>query len=242
MAAEQGSIGPGDAAAADPWLLGVDTSGRWAGLALTRGEDLVAELVWRTGLRHTAELFPNLERLLAIGGCGRTDLAGLVVCTGPGTFNGLRAGVSAVKGLAFALGLPVIGVSSFAVRALQVAAPGIVICPAFSSGRRDLAAAVFRWSGDELVTLIDPAVAPIEDWIDRLPARSVIVGELRPEAAARLVEAQMHVLPESLAAPRVSQAIRIAWPRWQAGDFDDVKALQPWYPRPPRITTPGSRE
>ena len=222
-----------------PLLLGVDTSGRWAGLALTRGEEPVAELVWRTGLRHTAELFPNLERLLQLGGYRPADLEGLIVCTGPGTFNGLRAGVSAVKGLAAALAIPVVGVSSFETRALQVAAPGLVLCPAFSSGQRDLAAGVYRWSNEELITLLDPAVAPLDEWIDRLPPRSVIVGELRPEARARLIEAKMHVLPESLAAPRVSQAIRLAWPRWQAADFDDPRSLQPNYLRPPQITSAG---
>ncbi|HEX2172156.1 MAG TPA: tRNA (adenosine(37)-N6)-threonylcarbamoyltransferase complex dimerization subunit type 1 TsaB [Dehalococcoidia bacterium] len=225
----------------DPVILGLDTSGRWAGLALARGDEVLAELSWRTGLRHTAELFPNLERLLAIGGSARTELAGLVVATGPGTFNGLRTGVSAAKGLAFALNIQVIGVSSFEVRALQMAAPGVVLCPAFSSGRRDLAAAVYRWSGDELVTLIDPAVAPIEDWIDRVPARSVVIGELRPEVADRLIAARLHVLPESLAAPRASQAIRLARPRWLAGDFDDPRSLQPFYLRPPQITEAGRR-
>jgi tRNA threonylcarbamoyladenosine biosynthesis protein TsaB len=243
---EAGAVDPGTARDAvagrpdfAPLLLGVDTSGRWAGLALSRGEEPIAELVWRTGLRHTAELFPNLERLLQIGGHRPVDLHGLVVCTGPGTFNGLRAGVSAVKGLAAALAIPVIGVSSFETRALQAAAPGLVLCPAFSSGQRDLAAAAYRWSNEELVTLLDPVVAPLDEWIERLPPRTVVIGELRPEARGRLVDARMHVLPESLAAPRVSQAIRLAWPRWQAADFDDPRSLQPNYLRPPQITRAG---
>ena len=234
--AQEAVAGRSDSA---PLLLGIDTSGRWAGLALSWGEEPIAELVWRTGLRHTAELFPNLERLLQSGGHRPADLHGLVVCTGPGTFNGLRAGVSAVKGLAAALAIPVIGVSSFETRALQVAAPGLVLCPAFSSGQRDLAAAAYRWSNEELVTLVDPAVARVDEWIERLPPRTVVIGELRPEARTRLIDARLHVLPESLAAPRVSQAIRLAWPRWQAGDFDDPHSLQPNYLRPPQITRAG---
>jgi tRNA A37 threonylcarbamoyladenosine modification protein TsaB len=102
-----------------------------------------------------------------------------------------------------------------------------------------LIAAVYRLSGHELVTLIEAEVAPIDQWLDRLPARTVVVGELRPEARDRLVEAKLHVLPEELAAPRPSQAIRLAWPRWQAEDFDDPHALQPLYLRPPQITAAG---
>lgn len=222
-----------------PLLLGIDTSGRWAGVALSRGDDAIAELIWQTGLRHTSELFPNVERLFAVAGCDRADLSGIVVCTGPGSFNGLRSGVSAAKGLAFALNIPAVGVSTFEARALQVAAPGLVICTVFSSGRADLVAAVYRWSNDELVPLIDPEVAPIQAWLDRLPPRAVVIGELWPDVRERLREGNLHIVPESLAAPRPTQAIRLAWPRWQAGDFDDPRSLQPNYMRPPQITQAG---
>lgn len=225
-----------------PLLLALDTSGRWAGIAIGEGDHVIAELTWQTGLRHTAELFPNLGRLFEIAGRSRTDLGGIVVCTGPGTFNGLRAGVSAAKGLAVALDVPVIGVSSFETRAIAIAAPGLVLCPAFSSGRTDLAAAVYRWSGDGLTALIDPGVAPVETWLERLPPRTVVTGELRPEARDRLTTAGLHILPESLAGPRAGQALRIAWPRWQAGDFDDPRSLQPNYLRPPQITQAGRRQ
>ncbi len=92
-------------------LLVVDTATTTAVIALgTPDGAVIATRSWVAGYRHGEELLAQVEGLLADQGVDRRDLGGLVVGTGPGAFTGLRVGIATVKGLAYALGLPVVGV------------------------------------------------------------------------------------------------------------------------------------
>lgn len=92
-------------------LLAVDTATRRAVIALgDRGGTLLHERSWVAGYRHGEELLGRVEALLEDASLPLSGLGGLVVGTGPGAFTGLRVGLATVKGLAFALGLPVVGV------------------------------------------------------------------------------------------------------------------------------------
>ena len=92
-------------------LLVVDTATTTAVIGLGTPEGaLIATRSWVAGYRHGEELLARVEELLAAQGIDRRDLGGLVVGTGPGAFTGLRVGIATVKGLAYALELPVVGV------------------------------------------------------------------------------------------------------------------------------------
>lgn len=92
-------------------LLVVDTATTTAVIALgTPDGTALASRSWTAGYRHGEELLAQVEGLLADGGVARDALGGLVVGTGPGAFTGLRVGLATVKGLAYALHLPVAGV------------------------------------------------------------------------------------------------------------------------------------
>jgi tRNA threonylcarbamoyladenosine biosynthesis protein TsaB len=94
-------------------LLVVDTATTRAVIALgARDGALLEERSWVAGYRHGEELLGRVDALLEASGIGVGDLGGLVVGTGPGSFTGLRVGLATVKGLAFALGLPVVGVAT----------------------------------------------------------------------------------------------------------------------------------
>jgi tRNA threonylcarbamoyl adenosine modification protein YeaZ len=92
--------------------LSIDTSTGWGGLALSQEGQLIAELTWKPGQNHTSEMFPNVDRLLATAKADIHDMSAIFVARGPGSYNGLRAGISAAKGLAFSLSIPLVGVST----------------------------------------------------------------------------------------------------------------------------------
>ena len=104
-------------------LLVVDTATTTAVIALgTPDGALLATRSWVAGYRHGEELLARIEALLARAGASPRDaIGGLVVGTGPGAFTGLRVGIATVKGLAYALHLPVVGVPTGA--ALLAAPP-----------------------------------------------------------------------------------------------------------------------
>jgi tRNA threonylcarbamoyl adenosine modification protein YeaZ len=71
--------------------------------------NFIAEMTWRCGQNHSVELYPRLDFLLDKAGLDIKSIESVIVAVGPGSFNGLRVGVSAAKGLAFGLGIPYLG-------------------------------------------------------------------------------------------------------------------------------------
>lgn len=105
------------------WILGIDTSGAAGGLALLEREgEALVERALEAGVRGSRALLPALDLLLREAGARREELAAIGTAVGPGTFTGLRVGLSTAKGLSLGLGLPLYGVSSL--EALALAAWG----------------------------------------------------------------------------------------------------------------------
>ena len=92
--------------------LAIDSSTDTASLAITRGNEVLAELTWRCGQNHSVELMPRLSRLLEQANIDLKSISGIIVARGPGSFNGLRVGISTAKGLAFSLGVPLVGINT----------------------------------------------------------------------------------------------------------------------------------
>ena len=104
--------------------LAIDTSTETASIALSSEGTAVAEFTWHAGQNHTAELTPGINCLLQQAKLGIGDITGVIVARGPGSFNGLRVGMGMAKGLAFALGIPLVGIGTLEVEAYPHAASG----------------------------------------------------------------------------------------------------------------------
>jgi tRNA threonylcarbamoyl adenosine modification protein YeaZ len=128
-------------AAAEGLLLAIDTATSLAVVAVgDRAGRLLAEDRWIAGFRHGEELLARLDALLVAERSTAVSIAALVVGTGPGGFTGLRVGVATVKGLALALGRPVVGIPTGlalldASREDAGPAPAVLLMPAGPSDR-----------------------------------------------------------------------------------------------------------
>ncbi len=120
--------------------LAIDTSTDTASIALVRDAEVLVELTWHSGRNHTTQLLPNLSRLLDKADIHSVNC--IFVAKGPGSFNGLRVGVSTAKGLAFSLKIPLVGISTLEVEAYQHAETGLPVCPIFNAGRGEIATAI----------------------------------------------------------------------------------------------------
>ena len=207
-------------------VLVVDTATTRAAIALG-GIDgtLRGERTWSAGYRHGEELLARIDELLRDEAVAADQLGGLVVGTGPGAFTGLRVGLATVKGLAHALALPVVGVSTG--EALLMAAGGgrlVLLQPAGPSDRvltRHGAAPRILAGGD------DP---------DLEPGETLVAVDLDGRAPAAAVEAGTRAHAGLAAALLRSGATRLA-----AGEPDDLATLVPEYvtlPRGVRATLP----
>src|SRR5262245_10724810 len=120
--------------------LALDTAGDLAGVALAEAGALLAESTWRAHQSHSRDLLPRLEWLLSQAGRDKGDIAAVSVCLGPGSYAGLRVGLSTAKALAYGLGVPVLGIGRLEADAYWPAqgAPGRVIAVQ-AAGRAELA-------------------------------------------------------------------------------------------------------
>src|SRR5688572_11606960 len=100
-------------------LLAIDTATHLTSLALFDGRSLVIEESWQAASNHTVELAPAIVKMFERIDTSMDGLTALAVCTGPGTFTGLRIGVSLAKGLAAAREIPLVGLSTMDILALS---------------------------------------------------------------------------------------------------------------------------
>lgn len=102
-------------------LLAIDTSEETCSVALLCASDVLAAKAERLGRGHAERLLPLIDECLAAASLSYDDLSKVAVTTGPGTFTGLRVGLSVARGLALALNLPCVGLSGLQVHAASAA-------------------------------------------------------------------------------------------------------------------------
>jgi len=218
--------------------IALDTSTGWGGIALSQDGNLAAELTWKPGQNHTSELFPNIERLLQTAKTDIKSLTAVFVATGPGSFNGLRAGISAAKGLAFSLNIPLVGISTLEAEALPFAFTGLPLCPIHDAGRGEIAAALYR-QADGWQRLKEGHLTTVESLCENTSEKTVFCGEI-PQAAMDHIRAS---LGDKAVIPGWEQRLRrpgyisyLGWQRLKSGRTDSLVTLQPIYLRQPPIT------
>jgi len=218
--------------------ISIDTSTAWGGTALSQDGNLLAELTWRPGQNHISELFPNIERLLQTAKSEIKSLSAVFVATGPGSFNGLRAGISAAKGLAFSLKIPLVGISPLAAEALPFAFSGLPLCPIHDAGRGEIAAALYRHTG-RWQRLKEEYLTTVESLCAEISTKTLFCGEIPPAAVDQILTS----LGENAVIPGWEQRLRrpgyiayLGWQRLKSGEADSIATLQPIYLRQPPIT------
>ena len=183
-------------------LLAIDSATQRISLALHDGHEVLAEHSWRSVNRHSAELPPMVERLLAQNG---QELDALAVACGPGSFTGLRIGVAFAKGLAAARGLPLVGIRTPDIlAAAQPPCPGHALLVLLAAGRGRVIAARYRCCAAGWQTEDDEQLLTLDELIATLSAPTVIAGELDAAGHARLSRAQQAGAPLQIAAAALS--------------------------------------
>jgi len=224
-------------------LVAIDSSTETASLALARDGKVLADVSWRCGQNHSVELLPHLTQLLGEASVSIKDTSGIIVAKGPGSFNGLRVGLSTAKGLAFSLGIPIIGISSLEMEAYRHAETGLPICPIFNAGRGEIATALYRKKDDGWHKLAPEHITTVDALSTETTEKTIFCGEYVATIARQL---KAKLKEKAVIAPdRMRSAvslIELAKPRIGAGDYDDPATLQPIYLRRPAITKPKRRQ
>ena len=224
--------------------IAIDTSTDTASLALLQDSEVLAELTWRCGQNHTTQLLSNLSHLLNQTNLSLQSADCIVVAKGPGSYNGLRVGISTAKGLAFSLGIPIVGISTLEVEAYQHAEIGLPICPIFNAGREEIATAMYQKKGEQWRQLTAEHITSVDALCSQITAKTLFCGEFVPSIAAELkkqLKQKALILPPAAGLRRASFLAELRLKRFKAGDYDNPTTLQPLYFRGPSITKPKHR-
>lgn len=212
-------------------LLAVDTSTSWISLALYDGTFVLYEATWQSQHHHTVELAPAIHQLFEQTGVSRESLIGLAVATGPGSFTSLRIGLSAVKGMALALNIPIVGVPSLDVIVAAQPLDDRPMLAVLHAGRTRLAYAAYKVENDAWQAQGAPSVMNADELVKTIHAPTLICGELSEEARSVLGRRWKNAIIASPARclRRASYLAEIGWERLMKSQTDDPVSLTPIY-------------
>lgn len=161
-------------------ILALESSATAASVALCQEEALIAQTFLHTGLTHSQTLLPMVQRLLQDCGLKPRDLDLIAVAAGPGSFTGLRIGVAAAKGLAWAAELPCAGCSTLEAMAWNAAGFSGQVCAAMDARRHQIYNARFQVDGTRPHRLTPDRAIALDDLIAELKGTHVpqlVIGD-----------------------------------------------------------------
>ncbi|MGH7332017.1 MAG: tRNA (adenosine(37)-N6)-threonylcarbamoyltransferase complex dimerization subunit type 1 TsaB [Candidatus Rokuibacteriota bacterium] len=213
----------------DMRVLALDTSTLAGGVALVDGERTVAECLLDIRLTHSERLMPAVDQLLRGAGWGPPDLEGVAVAGGPGSFTGLRIGVSAAKGFALALSIPVAVVPTLDAMAAALPFAQWPVCPVLVARRDEVYVSLYRWDGTAMRREWDYLALPPSAVSERLRERVILTGD-----GATTIASPLAVLaPCWRWAPSAAIVGHLGAQRLRAGASVGAAELAPLYVRPP---------
>lgn len=211
------------------YTLAIDSSARACSCAVFEDGRLLGEGFIDVGLTHSRTLMPLVEGVLAGAALTPSDMDRFAVSVGPGSFTGVRIGVSAVKGMAFALDKPCVGVSTLLAMAHQPL--GLyegMVCPMMDARVKQVYTALFEIKNGRVIRLKEDEALPIDTLRQSLPEGTLLIGD-----GAHLLydpEGPLRIMPPHLVAQR---AVGVAL---AAAEMPDISAdeIVPIYLRRPQ--------
>lgn len=202
-----------DSTSGQPGLLAIDTSTEQAGIALS-SEDGIHTHSWPASRAQTTTVLPEIDRMVSEAGMQPSDVSGLIVAIGPGTFTGLRVGLSIAKGIVAARKVPLVGIPTLDIVFAQHPDDDVIAVLPAGRGR-----VVWQRRGE------GPMNASMPELIEAT-AGSTLVGDLTPDQEQILRDAGVDIRIESRDPATLLQlgAARIA-----IGEVDDPVSLEPIY-------------
>jgi tRNA threonylcarbamoyladenosine biosynthesis protein TsaB len=215
-------------------VLALDTSTDRAAVGLSIGTEVHSTLTLAAPGRHGRDLIPQLAVTLRDAGLGPRDVDLIAVGLGPGSYTGLRVGLAAAKTLAYATGVPIIGLDSMEALARNAPAKALRISVIADAQRGDVYLAEFVRDGPgaALVSTLSSRIEPLSDWLARLEPGVLVLG---PGLEAPSIRA---ALPPGISTPGSGldqpdgrRLLELAREAWESGRRDNPWLLEPRYLR-----------
>jgi tRNA threonylcarbamoyladenosine biosynthesis protein TsaB len=214
-------------------ILGIETSGRAGNVAVCEDEDVLATFGFEPGRHHARDIVSGVDEVLADAGVEKAEVEAVAVSRGPGSFTGLRIGVTCAKTLAWALGWAAVGVPSLEVLVQNVPPAGApaCACPTRDARRGRIYATIFERQDDRWTDKTGVLLLAASELAERLPAGALVFGTGARAYPAVLGGERFRVGGRELELGRAEEVARLGLRRLAAGHGDDPMQLVPLYHR-----------
>ncbi len=218
------------------YILNLETATKNCSVSLAKnGTTILCKQMAEEGYSHAEKLHVFIDTIMIEADIDYKDLDAIAVSQGPGSYTGLRIGVSAAKGLCFALDIPLIAVDTLAVLAAQVTRKDGVIIPMIDARRMEVYSAVFN-SNHIKIKEVQAEVITEESYQD-YNETVYFVGDCQEKCKTVLTKSNF-VFLEHIIYPSANEMSRLSYDKYQKNDTVDVAYFEPYYLKDFMITTP----
>lgn len=215
-------------------ILAVDTSTKYATVAITEENNIVAETIMQFMAQHSEKLLPEIVHILENFNIPVESIDYYAVTVGPGSFTGLRVAVSTIKGLSFITGKKVAPVSTLEVIARAFPYTFYKICPMLDARKKEVFAALFEWKNGNFFRLKQDTVLKVENLVEWIDRETLFIGsgaELYREKIISLFDKKAYFADPIYSIPRAAIVAQIAYEKIKKGEITDAQDLIPVYLR-----------
>jgi tRNA threonylcarbamoyladenosine biosynthesis protein TsaB len=217
------------------YILNLETATKNCSVAIAKnGETIICKQMAEEGYSHAEKLHVFIEAVMIEANIDFKDLNAIAVSQGPGSYTGLRIGVSAAKGLCYAFDIPLIAIDTLAVLAAQVTKKDGIIIPMIDARRMEVYSAVFN--SNQIKTTEVQAQVITEEFYNDYNETVYIVGDCQEKCKTVLTKSNF-VFLEDIVYPSANEMSVLSYVKYQKNDTVDVAYFEPYYLKDFMITT-----
>lgn len=216
-------------------ILAIDSSSIVASVALVNKETVIAEYTINLKKTHSQTLLPMIDEIFKMTGIEKKELKAVAVTSGPGSFTGLRIGAATAKGMALALGIPIIDVPTLEGMAYNYNHCNKLICPIMDARRSQVYTGIYRCSDVTLENIISAGAFPISEIVDKLNELNeevVFIGDGIPvftDVIDETLKVKHYYAKQHQGRQRAGSVGAIAWLKYDNKKYMDSDSFAPNY-------------
>ena len=217
------------------YILNIETATKNCSVALAKdGQTILCKEIAEEGYSHAERLHVFIEEIIQEAGICFQDINAIAVSQGPGSYTGLRIGVSAAKGLCYALNIPLIAVDTLQVLALQAKVAEGLIVPMLDARRMEVYSAIFNAKLEKQRDVQAEIIT--ENSFENSSETIYFVGDCAEKCKTVLIQPNF-VFLEEVKYPSAKEMSALSFSKFQNSDFEDVAYFEPYYLKDFMITT-----
>ncbi len=209
------------------YILNIETATKNCSVSLAKnGETIICKEIAEQGYSHAEKLHVFITEIIKEAGVLMSDLKAIAVSQGPGSYTGLRIGVSAAKGLCYALEIPLIAIDTLTSLANQVKQIDGLIVPMIDARRMEVYSAIFN-SNKEMIREVQAEILTEERFVNQAEI-IYFIGDSN-EKAKEVLKKTNFIFLDEIVFPSANEMSAISYKKFQNNDFVDVAYFEPYY-------------